>query len=57
MANLPEEYVDVKSIHHRVEHRTRTPADKTQQERILEELTYVLTKSRKVPHTPGIRHQ
>lgn len=44
MAKLPEEYVDRKAVHHRVEHVTRTPEDKAQRERILAELTYALTK-------------
>lgn len=47
MAKLPEEYVDVRSVHHRVEHILREPEDKVQQERIVEELTCALTKSRK----------
>ena len=51
MAKLPEEYVDRKAVHHRVEHVTRTPEDKAQRERILAELTYALTKS--PPGEPG----
>lgn len=49
MAKLKDEYVDVKSVHHRVEHLTLVIDDKAQQEQILEELTHALSKFRKIP--------
>lgn len=50
MAKLKDEYVDVKSVRHRVEHITRPPANQNFSEQILEELTHVLTKAKNPPH-------
>lgn len=46
---LQEEYIDGKAVRHRVEHKTLVTDDKTQQERILEELTRALTQPSKIP--------
>lgn len=45
MAKLLEEYIDIKSVRHRVEHMTLPVEDPAQQERLMEELTRVLTKA------------
>jgi hypothetical protein len=47
MEKLPEEYIDIKSVRHRVEHLTLLPDEQPQRERILEELTLALTKPKK----------
>ncbi len=49
MANLKEEYVDVKSVRHRVEHITFPPTDQNALEQILEELIHVLSKEKAPP--------
>lgn len=46
MANLQEEYIDTKAIHHRVEHIQWEDVTKAQREQLLEELTYALTKAK-----------
>lgn len=45
MAKLLEEYTDIKSIRHRVEHMTLPSEDSAQREQLLEELTRVLTRA------------
>ena len=45
MAKLQDEYIDVKSIKHHVEHIMLSTEDNTYKERILEELTHALTKT------------
>ena len=49
MANLKEEYVDVKSVRHRVEHIMLPPTDQNALEQILEELIHVLSKTKAPP--------
>lgn len=49
MVKLQNEYIDCKAVHHRVEHLIRDANNKAQQEQILEELTYVLSKTSKIP--------
>ena len=49
MANLKEEYVDVKSVRHRVEHITLPPTNQNALEQILEELIHVLSKEKAPP--------
>lgn len=47
MGQLVTEYTDIKEVKHRVEHQTISVGDKMQRERMVEELTYALTKSDK----------
>lgn len=44
MAELKKEYVDIRDRRHKVEHLINSNEDKNNQERILQELFYVLTK-------------
>lgn len=45
MANLKEEYTDIKDIAHKVEHLTVLEDEKNNKERITEELINTLTRS------------
>lgn len=45
MAKLLEEYIDRKSVRHRVEHTTLPLDDNGHRERMMEELIRILTKS------------
>lgn len=47
MANLKEEYTDVKNRTHPVEHVIMQPEDKGNREHIMEELLHALTAARK----------
>ena len=47
MANLKEEYTDIKNIKHHVEHIILSTNDKNRKEQMIEELYYTLTKSNK----------
>ena len=49
MGKLLEEYTDVKSVRHRVEHITLPQEDQIHKERMMEELTHVLAKGTKMP--------
>ena len=49
MAKLLEEYTDIKSIRHRVEHITLPLEDQAHKEKMMEELTRVLAKAAKIP--------
>lgn len=49
MSKLLEEYTDVKSIRHRVEHITLPMEDQAHKENMVEELTYILAKAAKIP--------
>lgn len=49
MAKLLEEYIDVKSIRHRVEHVTLPLEDQGHRERLVAELTQALTPSSNLP--------
>lgn len=49
MAKLLEEYTDIKSVRHRVEHTMLSWKDPAQQERLMEELTCALTKTTNTP--------
>ena len=45
MANLKEEYTDIRDRTHSVEHVVVSAEDKVDQERIMEELLYALTRT------------
>ena len=45
MEKLLEEYIDRKSVRHRVEHTTLALDDNGRRERMMEELIRILTKS------------
>ena len=47
MANLKEEYTDIKNIKHHVEHIILSTNDKNSKEQMIEELYYTLTKPNK----------
>lgn len=49
MAKLLEEYTDIKSIRHRVEHITLPLEDQAHKEKMMEELTHVLAKTARIP--------
>ena len=49
MEQLKTEYIDVKSIKHRVEHRTLPPDGNADKERLVEELALVLKPGGKTP--------
>lgn len=44
MVKLPEEYIDIKSVRHRVEHVTLPLEDQARRDRLAEELIRVLTQ-------------
>ena len=45
MANLKKEYTDIRDRTHSVEHIVVSTKDKADQERLMEELLYALTKT------------
>ena len=45
MANLKEEYTDIRDRTHSIEHVVVSAEDKADQERLLEELLYALTRT------------
>lgn len=47
MANLKEEYTDIKNIKHHVEHIILSTNDKNSKEQMIEELYYILTRQNK----------
>ena len=47
MANLKQEYTDIKDVTHKVEHLMASDKDDSSRERIVEELSNALTKSGK----------
>lgn len=47
MANLKEEYTDIRNRRHMVKHMIVPSEDKAERERIMEELFYALTKAGK----------
>ena len=47
MANLKEEYTDIRDRTHSVEHVVVSAEDKADQERLMEELLYALTRTGK----------
>lgn len=50
MANLKQEYIDMKDVKHRVEHLTVSEQENTDREQIVQELFVALTKpGRKIP--------
>ena len=49
MGKLLEEYTDVKSVRHRVEHITLPQEDQIHKEKMMEALTHVLAKGTKMP--------
>lgn len=46
--HLQEEYTDIKSIKHRVEHLTLSPAQGGDRDRLVEELAHVLKPGRRI---------